>query len=99
MITHCPATLLGMMTGIGGGIARDMLLAEIPTVLRADLYAVAALAGAAVVVIGDMLRLPSGAMILTGAVLCFGLRVMAIRRGWRLPVARAAGQPRRRMTR
>jgi uncharacterized membrane protein YeiH len=39
-----------------------------------------------------MLRLPSGVMMLTGAVLCFGLRVMAIRRGWRLPVARAAGQ-------
>jgi uncharacterized membrane protein YeiH len=41
MITHCPPTLLGMMTGIGGGIARDMLLAEIPTVLRADLYGAA----------------------------------------------------------
>jgi uncharacterized membrane protein YeiH len=81
MITHCPPTLLGMMTGIGGGIARDMLLAEIPTVLRADLYAVAALAGAAVVVIGHMLRLPSGVMMLTSAILCFGLRVMAIRRG------------------
>jgi uncharacterized membrane protein YeiH len=32
-------------------------------------------------------------MMLTGAVLCFGLRVMAIRRGWRLPVGRAVGQP------
>jgi hypothetical protein len=43
-------TLLGMLTGIGVGLTRDVLLAEIPTVLRADLYAVAALAGAAVVV-------------------------------------------------
>jgi len=42
------AALLGMLTGIGGGMARDLLLAEIPTVLRADLYALAALAGAAV---------------------------------------------------
>jgi uncharacterized membrane protein YeiH len=47
------AALLGMVTGIGGGMARDMLIAEVPTVLRADLYAVAALAGAAVVVIGN----------------------------------------------
>ena len=47
------AALLGMLTGIGGGMMRDVLLAEIPTVLRADLYAVAALAGAAVVVIGS----------------------------------------------
>ena len=38
-----------------------MLVAEVPTVLRADLYAVAALAGAAVVVVGDLLRLPSAA--------------------------------------
>jgi uncharacterized membrane protein YeiH len=52
------AALLGMLTGIGGGMTRDVLLAEIPTVLRADLYAVAALAGAAVVVIGAALQLP-----------------------------------------
>ena len=53
------AALLGMLTGIGGGMMRDVLLAEIPTVLRADLYAVAALAGAAVVVIGHLLHLPA----------------------------------------
>lgn len=81
------AALLGMLTGIGGGMARDVLLAEVPTVLRADLYAVAALAGAAVVVLGSTLRLPSAAMTLVGALLCFGLRLLAIRRGWRLPVA------------
>ena len=66
------ATLLGMLTGIGGGMTRDVLLAEIPTVLRADLYAVAALAGAAIVVIANMLQLPSGAAALAGAGLCFG---------------------------
>jgi len=81
------AALLGMLTGIGGGMARDVLLAEIPIVLRADLYAVAALAGAAVVVIGTALRFPSTAITIAGAVICFGLRFMAIRRGWRLPVA------------
>lgn len=81
------ATLLGMLTGIGGGMARDVLLAEIPIVLRADLYAVAALAGAATVVIANMLQLPSGAAALVGAALCFGLRVLAIKYGWQLPVA------------
>ena len=83
------ATLLGMLTGIGGGMARDVLLAEIPTVLRSDLYAVAALVGAAVVVIANMLQLPSGAAALVGAAFCFGLRVLAIRNGWQLPVAGA----------
>ena len=52
------AALLGMLTGIGGGMVRDVLLAEIPTVLRADIYATAALAGAAVVVVGHLLALP-----------------------------------------
>jgi uncharacterized membrane protein YeiH len=86
------AALLGMVTGIGGGMTRDVLLTEIPTVLRADLYAVAALVGAAVVVIGAELRLPSTAVTIAGAVLCFGLRFMAIRRAWHLPVA---GEPER----
>jgi uncharacterized membrane protein YeiH len=83
------ATLLGMLTGIGGGMARDILLAEIPIVLRADLYAVAALVGAAVVVIANMMQLPSEPAALVGAALCFGLRVLAIKLGWHLPVAGA----------
>ena len=81
------AALLGMLTGIGGGMTRDILIAEVPVVLRADLYAVAALAGAAAVVIGQMLHVSSAAATMVGALLCFGLRFMAIRYGWRLPVA------------
>jgi uncharacterized membrane protein YeiH len=82
------ATALGMVTGIGGGMVRDVLLAEIPTVLRAELYAVAALAAAAIVVIGHMLQLPVAAVTAVALISCFLLRVMAIRRGWRLPVAK-----------
>jgi uncharacterized membrane protein YeiH len=92
------AALLGMLTGIGGGMTRDVLLAEVPVVLRAELYAVAALAGAAVVVIGGALRLPPGVAMVVGAALCFTLRLMAIRYGWRLPIARppaAPGEPAR----
>ena len=81
------AALLGMLTGIGGGMARDILITEVPVVLRADLYAVAALAGAAIVVIGPMLHLSSALATCIGAVLCFGLRFTAIRYGWRLPLA------------
>jgi uncharacterized membrane protein YeiH len=81
------AVLLGMLTGIGGGMLRDVLVAEIPTVLRAELYAVAAAAGATVVVVGSLLDSPSVATTLGGAALCFGIRFTAIRRGWRLPVA------------
>ena len=81
------AALLGMLTGIGGGVARDVLLSEIPAVLRSDLYAVAALAGAAVVVVGSLLHFSIVITALSGGLLCFGLRVIAIRRGWQLPVA------------
>jgi uncharacterized membrane protein YeiH len=88
------AALLGMLTGIGGGMLRDVLLAEIPHVLRSDLYAVAALAGAACVVIGHMLGVSYGASALTGGVLCFGLRYMAIRHGWYLPTARLSARRR-----
>ena len=79
------AALLGMLTGIGGGMARDIVLTEIPTVLRAELYAVAALAGAGVVVVGESLHLPSTATTLAGVVLCLGLRLGSIYRGWHLP--------------
>ena len=88
------AALLGMLTGIGGGMTRDLLLSEIPQVLRSDLYAVAALAGAAVVVIGHMLNLSYGISAVVGAALCFMLRFMAIRHGWHLPTVRLSAQRR-----
>lgn len=91
-LTPVTATLLGMLTGIGGGMARDILLAEIPAVLRSDLYAVAALAGAAIVVAGHILHLPVVPVAIAGVVLCFGLRVLAIRNDWQLPVAKTSDQ-------
>jgi uncharacterized membrane protein YeiH len=81
------AALLGMLTGIGGGMLRDVLISQVPTVLRSELYAVAALAGASVVVGGHVLGLSPTAMAVAGALICFGIRLIAIWRGWRLPVA------------
>jgi len=86
------AALLGMLTGIGGGIARDVLLSNVPAVFRSDIYAVAALAGAAVVVIGDALQLPTTATAVAGAALCFGLRMLAVKYDWHLPHARVPEQ-------
>ncbi|WP_119717967.1 trimeric intracellular cation channel family protein [Cognatilysobacter tabacisoli] len=81
------AVMLGVLSGVGGGIARDVLVAQVPSVLRRELYAIAALAGAVVVVVGDALALPAAPVAVAGAALCFALRWLAIRRGWRLPVA------------
>ena len=88
------AVMMGVLTGVGGGIVRDVLVARIPSVLqRHELYAVAAMLGALVVVVGDALTLPAAPVAMTGAVLCFLLRWLAIRRGWRLPVSGAGGDP------
>jgi uncharacterized membrane protein YeiH len=82
------AALLGMLTGIGGGMLRDVLVAQIPGVLTSELYAVAALAGASVVVLGHVFKLELTMMAIAGAALCFAIRFLAIRRGWHLPVAK-----------
>lgn len=81
------AAVLGMVSGIGGGMVRDVLTAQVPIVLRSDIYAVAALAGALVVVAGSAAGLPPAAVALAGAALCVFLRIMALYRGWKLPVA------------
>ena len=83
--------VLSFATACSGGIARDVLLAQVPIVLRSDLYAVAALAGAAVVAIGIQLGLAPAVTVTAGALLCFALRMFAIRRDWQLPRAGAAG--------
>jgi uncharacterized membrane protein YeiH len=83
------AALLGMVTGIGGGMLRDVLVSDIPTVLRADLYALAALAGAGVVVSAHLLHLSPMLAAVAGGGVCFALRFMAIRHGWHLPTSRS----------
>lgn len=83
------ATLLGMVTGIGGGIIRDILVMEVPSVLRTELYAVAALLGAAFTVTAQSFGMPAHWAAPIGAALCIGLRLLALRYGWHLPIARA----------
>lgn len=85
------AAVLGMISGIGGGMTRDVLAREIPFVLREDLYAVAALAAGVIVSLGNMLGLPPLWPMLLGAGMCIFLRMMAIFCGWRAPFARWTG--------
>jgi uncharacterized membrane protein YeiH len=81
------AVLMGVLTGIGGGMARDLLVSEVPVVFTAELYAVAALAGAAVVVGGDIFFPFSTPIAALGGLVCVVLRLLAIRNRWKLPVA------------
>lgn len=82
-----PAALMGMVTGIGGGVLRDMLAGRTPTVLRQEVYALPALAGAAVVAVTWELGAYRWWVGLSAALLCIVLRVLAIRFRWDAPRA------------
>jgi len=87
------AALLGMITGIGGGMVRDVLLSRVPEVFRSDIYALAALAGALVVVLGHWLNWPPTPTAIAGTLLCFGLRILAMWFRWSLPSSRHESPP------
>ena len=80
-----PAALMGMVTGIGGGMARDLLAGRVPAVFRGELYATPALAGAAITVVGDGLGLPVGLVAALGGGVCLGWRLLAMWRHWQAP--------------
>ncbi|MET3652005.1 trimeric intracellular cation channel family protein [Dyella japonica] len=79
------ATLMGAITGCGGGVLRDVLLVRVPMVLVANIYASAALLGAAVVVIGRRFGYPPALAAVLGGLVCFVLRVAAVYYNWQLP--------------
>jgi uncharacterized membrane protein YeiH len=80
-----PAALMGMVTGIGGGMARDVLAQRVPVVFRGELYATPALAGAALAVAGSRLDLPLLLVATAGAGLCTVWRLLAMWRRWQAP--------------
>jgi len=81
------AILLGGMTAVGGGTLRDILLARVPLVLRAEVYATAALAGSALLIIGRRLRLSATQAAVVGGTFCFLLRLVSVWQHWNLPKA------------
>lgn len=81
------AVLLGTITAVGGGTMRDVLLNEVPVILQANIYAVAAALGASVVVWLSHRGRPRGWSLAAGAAACFTLRMVSVWQGWSLPVA------------
>lgn len=79
------AVLLGVITAVGGGMIRDLLVGRVPVVLVADFYASAALLGAILMVAGVRLHQPVVRMMFAGASLCFVLRLLGYFDGWELP--------------
>jgi uncharacterized membrane protein YeiH len=84
------AVALGVLTAVGGGVIRDVLMREVPAVLHRDVYALAAVLGALVVVLGDRLGWRPTPVTLVSIVLTWCVRVLAHRRGWSAPQPRGA---------
>jgi uncharacterized membrane protein YeiH len=81
------AVVLGAITGIGGGMLRDILLREIPTVLRTGLYAIPALVGAAIVVVASESGVYNLAVPIVGAAVCFAVRLAGLHFDLNVPSA------------
>ena len=79
------AVVMGGITGVGGGTVRDLLLAQVPSVLRKDVYASAALAGGVVMVVLLKVKVPRAVAMTAGGGACFLLRMVAVAQNWNLP--------------
>lgn len=85
------AVILGMVTGVGGGVVRDVLLNRVPIILQKEIYALAALVGAAIQVAGELMEWRVSVTPWFGALVCFAIRLFALRYSWSLPVMRRRG--------
>lgn len=78
-------TFIGAINGAGGGVLRDIAINIVPRVLRVDIYASAAMFGAAIIAFGRLAGLSPRAATLLGGLGCFGLRIAAVAFNWQLP--------------
>jgi uncharacterized membrane protein YeiH len=98
------AIVLGVVTAVGGGVMRDVLLTRVPVILAKEIYALAALVAAAIQVVAELNGWSIGLTPWFAAGACFGVRFLALRYSWGLPVlgrpsgeeaaSSAAGSPR-----
>lgn len=82
------AVILGAITAVGGGTLRDMMVSRIPVVLRSELYAVPALAGACLLVVAQQIGVAVVPAAIGGAALCFGIRMLGVRYDLHAPAPR-----------
>ena len=89
------AVILGVITAVGGGTLRDVLIRQIPAVLTSGLYAIPALVGALVVVGGTQLGIAALPSAIAGAALCFAIRMAGVHFGVNAPgpIGRDRGHP------
>lgn len=80
------AVIVGTLTGIGGGILRDLLTSEAPLILQdRQLYAVPAIVGALITAVLWRAGWLTGWTQLATIALIFGFRLVSLRLGWTVP--------------
>lgn len=87
------AVLLGVVTGVGGGVIRDVLTGTRPMVLVGQVYAVAGLIGGALFATLSELGTNKQLAVWLSVAVIFGIRMLAVRRDWNLPKAVPARGP------
>ena len=80
--------MISTLSAAGGGLIRDLLVREIPMILRADVYAIAAIIGGASMLLCDGLGLSAHLSIVISASVATSVRLAAIRYKWSLPGVR-----------
>ena len=80
--------LMGTMTGVAGGVLRDVITAQVPLILRRDIYATAAIVGVALYLLLQACGLQRSWAFGAGMVVVVVLRLLAIRFGLQLPILR-----------
>jgi uncharacterized membrane protein YeiH len=88
---QCPpliVVLMGTITGVTGGVLRDVITAQVPLILRREIYATAAILGIAVYLALHAFGMPRAPAFAAGMIVVVALRLLAIRWGLHLPVFR-----------
>jgi uncharacterized membrane protein YeiH len=88
------AIIVGTLTAVGGGALRDVLVGQVPEVLRRELYALPALLGSTIVVVAYELNLISPFVVWGAAALVFGIRMVAVVLHLNAPQPFRLGEPR-----
>jgi uncharacterized membrane protein YeiH len=86
-VAAVPAIVVGVITAVGGGLLRDVLVGRVPMVLHSDFYAVPALIGAVIVTVPHELGATGPVFSIAGALACLALRLAGIRYDLRAPTA------------
>lgn len=87
--------VLGLITGVGGGVVRDVLVGRVPFIIRSEIYATAAILGSTIYVGLLFVGVPGVVAGFAGGLSAMVLRIAAIERGWSLPAFSAVGRSER----